>query len=478
MIALTPLACAIALLGVAVIVDRSPRAIEARDLAVSASRVVLAGAFWATVFATYFGRTGPIVETLPLRILPPGGLTLVPLVFCMVGFAIVSLAPVVSHPPRTLARILILIAAALGCTATDNALVIVTLWVVSAWVAWTELSSTDRDSRTARLFAVYHSVSGICLVAGALFLEIGQAEIGVPLLLVGIAVREAVVPLHSWFPSFVAAAPLGVVVALAAPQLGLYAHLYFISDRLPEGLAQLVAVVGTFSVIVSAALGLVQTEVRRALAFLIISQTGLVAFGLDSGSPIALAGSLVTGQVLALAMAGFTMTLAALEARRGRLSVSATAGSFSRAPRMAGAVLVLGLASVGFPLTLGFVAEDLLVQGSVGDFPALSLALIFATALNGVTVMRCFFYLFSGVSGHNGEIDLRRREINALTVIMVTLLIAGTAPRTVVSLMQSQGTTPKHHSTQTDQYTVHQTTKARASAGRQAHSVRSVEWQR
>jgi NADH-quinone oxidoreductase subunit M len=163
-----------------------------------------------------------------------------------------------------------------------------------------------------------------------------------------------------------------------------------------------------------------------------MSQTGLVAFGLDTSSTVAQVGALLTWQVLGVATAGFAMTLASLAARRGDLSLRHAAGSFTRTPRMAVAFLFMGFASVGLPLTLGFVAEDLLVQGSVEEFPVLAFALILATALNGVSVMRAFFKLFSGSSEHIGEQDLAPREAGTLTVVMATLLIMGLFPGAAV----------------------------------------------
>jgi NADH-quinone oxidoreductase subunit M len=91
---------------------------------------------------------------------------------------------------------------------------------------------------------------------------------------------------------------------------------------------------------------------------------------------------------------------------------------------------------VGLPLTLGFVAEDLLVQGSVQEFPALGFALIVATALNGVSVMRAFFTLFSGSSKHIGECDLTPRESGVITLVMALLLLTGLFPGFTVRGLQ------------------------------------------
>ena len=93
----------------------------------------------------------------------------------------------------------------------------------------------------------------------------------------------------------------------------------------------------------------------------------------------------------------------------------------------------MGLGSVGFPLTLGFVAEDLLVQGSVQEFPLLSLVLNVATAFNGMNVMRSFFYLFSGVRVHSGEADLTNRESWSLSTVLVVLLLGGLIPGAITS---------------------------------------------
>ncbi len=441
MICLAAAATSLAMLGLAVFVNGAPTAKRARSRAGRSMAVVLVANILATVGAITLEAPGWDAVVGTVRLVPTAGFVLVPIVFALVGVVVVSLAPVASHPPRTLARIVLVLASAFATVATDFAGVIVAAWVLSAWVTWLELRSDVDHAKTASLFAGYQLVSGLCLVIGAALLALGHSGLGVPLLVLGIAVREAVLPLHTWFPSFVETAPLGLVVAFAAPQLGVYAHLSLLADHTPALLAHQVAAIGAVTAVGAAGLGLVQSEARRALAFLIISQTGLVAFGLENDSSVAQAGALVTWQVLAVAIAGFAMTLAALEARRGSLSLRVAAGHFAGTPRMGIALLILGFASVGFPLTLGFVAEDLLVQGSVGEYPVLGLLLIVATALNGMTVMRCFFFLFSGSAIRSGGPDLRPRERNALTAVILALVLAGTFPRLVVPLMRPPSST-------------------------------------
>jgi NADH-quinone oxidoreductase subunit M len=354
------------------------------------------------------------------------------LISCLMGFTAVSLSPIRETRPKTFRRILLLISVALLFLSVRSPIGLAVLWSASAVLTWLELRDLKNSPNIAKLFAIYHLPSAAAFGIGAVCLTQGYVAAGLVLLLAAIAIREAVIPLHSWFPPFVQFAPMGVVVAFFAPQLGVYAHMELLRGALPEQLAHGVAFFGAITAVVAAALGLAQSNARRALAFLVMSQTGLVAFGLDTSSSVAQVGALLTWQVLGVATAGFAMTLASLEARRGDLSLRHPAGSFTRTPRMAVAFLFMGFASVGLPLTVGFVAEDLLVQGSVEEFPVLAFALILATALNGVSVMRAFFKLFSGSSEHIGEQDLTRREAGTLTVVMATLLLAGLFPGAAV----------------------------------------------
>jgi NADH-quinone oxidoreductase subunit M len=388
--------------------------------------------------------TGTLALNLPVgpvnvQWFPEGLLKLAPVVTSMIGLTIVAMSPVASHPPRTLGRILFLLATASAFLAFNDPLILTALWASSALIGWFELraeetSANEHAIRIDRLFAIYHLPSVVFFATGVLCLHFNQTGVGILALLAGIAIREAVMPAHSWFPTFVERAPLGVVVAFSAPQLGVYAQLQILTQGLSTDLAFEVAAAGVITAIAAAALGLVQRDARRALAFLMMSQTGLVAFGLENRTSVALTGALLTWQVLALATTGFAMTLSALESRRGSLSLQVSGGNFARTPRLAVALLFLGFSTVGFPLTLGFVAEDLLVQGSVGEYSALGLGLILATTLNGITVMRCFLTLFSGSRIFHGEQDLRGREIFALSVAILALLAGGLFPGPLVKL--------------------------------------------
>ncbi len=57
--------------------------------------------------------------------------------------------------------------------------------------------------------------------------------------------------------------------------------------------------------------------------------------------------------------------------------------------------LVTGLASVGFPGTLGFVASELLVEGAIEASLLTGIGVVTAAALHGIAIVRAYFRLFT-----------------------------------------------------------------------------------
>ena len=95
-----------------------------------------------------------------------------------------------------------------------------------------------------------------------------------------------------------------------------------------------------------------------------------------------------------------------------------------------GRALVTGLAGVGFPGTLGFIATELLVDGALGVNPAVGFAVVVAAALNGVAVLRAYFLLFTGTRHTSGvSLGITLRERFAVLTLAALLLGGALAPQ-------------------------------------------------
>jgi NADH-quinone oxidoreductase subunit M len=124
------------------------------------------------------------------------------------------------------------------------------------------------------------------------------------------------------------------------------------------------------------------------------------------------------------------MTLAALEARRGELVLKRYEGNYGRAPLLAAGFLLFGLASVGFPGTLGFIGEEALAHGAFATAPLRGALVLLASALNAITVMRFYFALFGGPFARetSGQ-EIRPRERLSVLALAAVLLAGGLFPR-------------------------------------------------
>jgi NADH-quinone oxidoreductase subunit M len=125
-----------------------------------------------------------------------------------------------------------------------------------------------------------------------------------------------------------------------------------------------------------------------------------------------------------------------LEARRGRLDLTKYHGGYERMPLLAISFLCMGLACTGFPGTLGFVGQELLVNGAVDVFPVMGFAVVIASALTGLAVLRMYFSLFCGrpdvTAQSRIQLALSKREAWTFVALVIVLVAFGVAPRRLV----------------------------------------------
>jgi NADH-quinone oxidoreductase subunit M len=155
-----------------------------------------------------------------------------------------------------------------------------------------------------------------------------------------------------------------------------------------------------------------------------LSHSSLVLVGLETATPIGLTGALCVWLAVALSLAGFGLTLRSIESRTGRLSLEGFHGLYEHTPGLAALFLVTGLASIGFPGTIGFIGVELLVEGAVQVNPLVGIAIVIVAALNGLAVLHVYFRVFTGCR-HPASIDLQVRPQEQVAVLVLTALILG-----------------------------------------------------
>ncbi|MGE0709646.1 MAG: proton-conducting transporter membrane subunit [Planctomycetota bacterium] len=256
------------------------------------------------------------------------------------------------------------------------------------------------------------------------------------LVIVAACARTAVFPLHGWLlPSF-GGGDLVLPLFLLSARPGVYLLLRAAADLSAE-LAEvhpLLLALGACGAVYGGLLALAQTDLRRLAGALAISHSGLIATGVFSGTRDAGVGSFVLWVNVGLGLAGLALVGVALEARFGRERLLTARGIGTRLPGLAGAFLLCGACCVGFPATLGFVGEELVIRAVLREQPVSAAALVLATALNGMALMRAYLWLFLGPAPADlpAPPSLRPRERAVLATLGLALVLFGLRPGLLV----------------------------------------------
>jgi len=314
----------------------------------------------------------------------------------------------------------------LGAFATRTPWLLVALLVVGMVPTWIELRARGKPTR---VYLLHAGLFVALLVAGQAVAERVDPAVGATLLMLAVLVRSGTAPAHCWVVDLFEHASFAAALLMVAPLTGVYAAVRLVLPIAPDAVLQGISVASLVTAVYAAGMALVQREARRFFAYLFVSMASLVLVGLELHTPVSLTGALCLWISVPLALGGLGLTLRALEARYGRLSLADYHGLYEHSPTLAACFLLTGLASVGFPGTLGFIATELLVDGAVADRPGLGLAVVLASALNGVAILRAYFLLFTG-SRHAAVVPLAvtPRERWALVPVMVLLLAGGFFP--------------------------------------------------
>ena len=255
-----------------------------------------------------------------------------------------------------------------------------------------------------------------------------------------VLLRKGIFPAHSWVVTSFEQGALLPLTLLVNGHLGAFLVARIVLPLLPDvahNAWPLFSNLGLFTAAYAAVLALVARNARRLFALVAISQSAFLLIGLESNTPIGIAGSLVLWQVVAVSTTILAAVYAGLEARLGTtLENNGFLGLAVGAPRLAVFFAVSGLAVVGLPLTLGFPAEDLLLQGTLATNPYLGVVLPVVTAINAFSVMRLFARLFLGrpVAAAHDLADALPRERWVLTAALLFLLLGGLFPAPLIRL--------------------------------------------
>jgi NADH-quinone oxidoreductase subunit M len=314
-----------------------------------------------------------------------------------------------------------------------------------------------KRGKPTRIYVAHVGLFGVLLVAGWGCADVGgeaMSAVAAVLLLAAILIRSGTVPVHLWVPDLIENCSFGTALLFVTPLAGVYAAVRLVMPVAPNWVLESISVFSLVTAVYAAGMAVVQREARRFFAYLFLSHASLVLVGLELHTSISLTGALCLWFSVALSIAGLGLTLRAVEARFGRVSLDRYRGLYDHSPALAVCFLLTGLGSVGFPGTLGFVAAELLVDGVTQANLYIGVVMALVAAINGIAVVRAYFLLFTG-GRHVSAVSLgiTARERYAVLTLAALILGGGLFPqpgvisrhRAAEQILKARQPTPVEH---------------------------------
>jgi NADH-quinone oxidoreductase subunit N len=266
------------------------------------------------------------------------------------------------------------------------------------------------------------SLSGIAtFLANVSLVDGGTLIAGLMLLLVGLGFKIAAVPFHMWTPDVYQGSPTPVTAFMssatkAAGFAALLRVLLTAFGAYQTDWRPAIWALAILTLLVGSIVALVQTDIKRMLAYSSISHAGYVLIGVEAGTRQGLRAALFYLFVYTFMTIGSFAIVSVIGRRDDRHSIKDYRGLATRQPLLAGLFAFFLLAQAGIPPTGGFIAK-LGVFASVANNPAFAdqRGLSYSLLIVGViaSVISAYFYLRVIVFMYSSEADEPEGEVEA-----------------------------------------------------------------
>lgn len=337
------------------------------------------------------------------------------------------------------------VAGAIGvCFAGD----LIALFVFWEWMALCSTvliwcGGTESSRRAGVRYGVLHLVGGAVLMLGiaGMMVRTGSVDIGALgldhldswLILIAVLINVAAPPLNAWIADAYPESTISGTVILSActTKTAVLALILMF-----PGTSMLIGI-GLLMIFHGLMYALLESDMRRMLAYSIVNQLGFMLVGIGIGTEMSINGAAAHAVVGIFYTSLLFMAAGAVMLQTGRRCSSELGGLYRSMPLTAACAIVGGMAMSAFPLTSGFVAKSMVSQAAADQHLAVVWSLLTAASV-GVFLLaglkfpwRVFFDQDSGVQAADPDISMR----TAMILLALASIAIGCAPGALYALL-------------------------------------------
>ncbi|MEE4313393.1 MAG: Na(+)/H(+) antiporter subunit D [Desulfofustis sp.] len=267
------------------------------------------------------------------------------------------------------------VAGSLGAIYSGDYLSLFLFWEMMAFAStfliWSNRQDPDAPAAGFRYLLV-HTFGGLLLLMGFVLnyqatgsiafelLDYDNARLSTWLIMGGLMLNAAVIPLHSWLPDAYSKASITGSVFMCA--FTTKTAIYTLA-RACAGFDILI-VLGVVMAIAGIIYALLENDIRRLLGWEIISQVGYMVAGVGIGTALAINGTTAHAFAHILYKGLLFMGAGAVIQATGRQRFTELGGLYKKMPLTLLFVIVGGVSVSAFPLFSGFVSKSMIIAAS------------------------------------------------------------------------------------------------------------------
>ncbi len=258
---------------------------------------------------------------------------------------------------------------------------------------------------------------------------------------IGFAIKVPMFPFHTWLPYAHGQAPTigSVILAAVLLKMGTYGFVRFSLPMFPDASVAFItpiAVLSIIMVIYTAMIAYAQEDMKQVIAYSSISHMGIIMIGTFAMNAEGITGSIFLMISHGVVSGALFMLVGNIYDRRHTKLMSEFGGLASVMPKYATIFGIMLMASVGLPLTIGFVGEFLSLMGFYQVSPMMTFLAGTGIILGAVYMLSLYKKSFFGelTNEKNKNLkDLNGMELASLVPLVLLVAYLGIYPKPVLT---------------------------------------------